>query len=206
MINKISGVIIILAIWISACNLNSDVNQPLPILGFKEYVNGDTLFHKISDFEFIDQDSNIVTNETFKNKIYVTDMFFTTCPSICPIVKRNMLTLYEEFENEDRLKFLSHTIDVKYDKIPVLKAYADNIQISSDRWHLVTGDEEKIFAMADEYFIVAKKDSDAPGGFDHSGKLILVDSNRHVRGFCEGTEAESVAKFMNDIRKLLNEM
>ena len=196
----------LLAIIFFSCAPEPVVDKKLPILGFKDYVDGDTLYHEIPDFKFVDQDSNFVTNATFAGKIYVTDMFFTTCPSICPIVKRNMLTLYDEFENEDRLRFISHSLDPDYDKVPVLKAYAENIHIETERWKLVTGEEDHIYEMAGKYFISAERDATAPGGFNHSGQLVLVDTKRHVRAFCDGTDAESVNGFIKDVRQLLDEM
>ena len=81
----------------------------------------------------------------------------------------------------------------------------DKIHVSSSKWHFVTGDEDKIYQMADEYFIAAQKDPEAPGGFDHSGRIILVDKNRRVRAFCEGTDPEDVTRFMEDVQKLLDE-
>ena len=89
---------------------------------------------------------------------------------------------------------------------PRLKVYADNLGVSSDRWHFVTGQISEIYEIAEDYFSVAKEDPEAPGGFDHSGRLILVDENKHVRSFCDGTIAEEVDRFMMDIEKLLNEM
>ncbi len=178
----------------------------LPILGEKEVVNGKTVYHTIPNFSFINQDSMLVTNATFKDQIYVVDFFFTSCPTICPKVKRQMLRLYDKFEKEPRLKFLSHSIDIKYDTPDRLKKFGAKLGIKSDRWHLVTGEEDEIFEIADDYFIAAHHDDDAPGGFDHSGRLILVDKDRMVRGFCEGTEPESVTRFMDDIQMLLDEM
>lgn len=200
---SIKNVFLFLSLIIYSC-ADTSVKE-LPILGNKDVVNGDTIYHKVPDFSFIDQDSAIITNATFKDQIYVVDFFFTSCPTICPIVKRQVLRLYEKYEKESRLKFLSHSIDVKYDTPPRLNDYAKKLGISSERWHLVTGDEDAIFDIADDYFIAAHHDDDAPGGFDHSGRLILVDKNRHIRAFCEGTDPESVTGFMNDIDLLLNE-
>ncbi len=179
--------------------------EPLPILGQRDVVDGDTVYHTIPDFEFIDQDSQLVTHATFDGKIYVADFFFISCPTICPKVKQQMLRIYERFEDEPRLMLLSHTIDVKHDTVPRLKQYAENLGVSSDRWHFVTGDKRAIYDIADDYFSIAIEDPDAPGGFDHSGRLILVDDQRHVRAFCNGTEAEEVDRFMEDIALLLKE-
>lgn len=181
-------------------------NKTLPKYGVFEETNGDTIFHTIRDFQFINQDSNFVTNQTFSDKIYISDFFFTSCPTICPKVKQQMLRIYEEFEGEPRLQFLSHSIDFKRDSVPVLKKYADKLGISSDRWHLVTGDKEQIYDIAEDYFSIALEDADAPGGYDHSGYIILIDSNRHIRAFCDGTDPNEVDDFMKNIEKLLNEM
>jgi len=194
---------------LAACN-NSETTSPstskLPILGQRDIVGGDTVFHKISDFSFVDQDSQTVNNQTFADKIYITDFFFTSCPTICPKVKQQMLRVYDKFKDNPRVKLISHTIDVRHDTVATLKAYADKLDVSSDKWHFVTGDEAELYSMAEEYFIVAQKDPDAPGGFDHSGRLILVDQNRHVRSFCNGTDPASVDGFMRDIEFLLDEI
>ena len=176
---------------------------PLPILGNTEVQNGDTIYHTIPDFSFVNQDSQQVTNETFAGKAYVVDFFFISCPTICPVVKKQMLRIYERFEDEDRLMFLSHTIDPKRDTVERLKTYAQNLGVSSEKWHFVTGDKDSLYAIADDYFSIAIEDPDAPGGFNHSGRLILVDRNRRVRSFCNGTDPEDVNEFMEDIELLL---
>lgn len=180
-------------------------NEPLPILGDKEVMDGKTIYHSIPDFKFIDQDSTIITNATFNDKVYIVDFFFTSCPTICPKVKQQMLRIYNKFEEDNRVKLISHSIDTRNDSVPKLKHYASKLEVSSDKWHFVTGEKDHIYEMADDYFIVAKEDPEAPGGYDHSGTLILVDKNRHVRAFTNGTETAAVDRFMGDIEKLLNE-
>ncbi|MEY3195214.1 MAG: hypothetical protein RIQ78_1311 [Bacteroidota bacterium] len=195
----------ILAIFLGGC-FSPDDNRPLPILGERDVSpGGDTLYPTIPDFQFIDQDSQWVNNATFAGKAYVADFFFIHCPTICPKVKANGLRIYQRFKNEDRLMMLSHSIDVRNDTVSALLAHARKLGIDSKKWHLVTGDHDAIYGIADNYFSVAKEDPSAPGGFDHSGRMILVDSNRHVRSFCDGTNKESVDKFMDDIDRLLKE-
>lgn len=196
----ISGLIFLL---ISCAEVS---NAPLPYLGHPRIIKGDTIRHTIPDFSFIDQDSNQISPETFKHKIYVADFFFTSCPTICPRVKKQMLRIYDKYESEPRLKILSHSIDTRRDSVPRLKLYADKLGVSAEKWHLVTGDDDLIFEINEAYMIAALKDDEAPGGFDHSGNLVLVDDNRHIRAFCDGTDPESVDNFMNDIDKLLNEV
>lgn len=178
---------------------------PLPVIGNISVVTGDTLYHEIPDFRFVNQDSQWVTNETFTDKAYVADFFFTSCPTICPRVAKQMLRLYRRYENDDRLALLSHSIDVKRDTVGRLKQYADGLGVSTDRWHFVTGDHDAIYDMADDYFSTALVDTNAPGGFNHSGLLILVDARRHVRAFCDGTSEEAVDRFMEDIDQLLRQ-
>lgn len=200
-----SSLLIFVAVLLwSACG--TEPEKPLPIIGNKHVEDGDTVYHEVPDFKFINQDSQWITPATFEDKIYIADFFFTSCPTICPIVKKQMLRIYDRFEDEDRLLFLSHSVDGRRDSVPRLKVYADNIGISSDRWHLVTGDIVEIYEIADDYFSVAKEDPEAPGGYDHSGRLILVDAQQRVRSFCDGTIEEEVDRFMKDIDRLLNEM
>lgn len=201
--NSILPVFIFLSFFIVSCQSEK---EPLPIIGHKSVEGNDTIYHTIPEFSFINQDSQQLTPTTFEDKIYVVDFFFTSCPTICPVVKSQMLRIYEDFKEEDRLLFLSHSVDGRRDSVPRLKVYADNLGVDSERWHFVTGDIAEIYEIAEDYFSVAKEDPEAPGGFDHSGRLILVDANKHVRSFCDGTDEEEVNRFMEDIETLLDEM
>ncbi len=189
----------------AACTGTSDL-KVLPILGERDISPaGDTIYRQVPDFQFVDQDSQVVNNATFAGKIYVVDFFFIHCPTICPKVKANGLRLYNAFKDDERVLMLSHSIDVKNDTVAALKRHAEKLGIDSKKWHLVTGDHDAIYGIADDYFSVAKENPDAPGGFDHSGRMILVDQNRHVRSFCNGTDAADVDRFMQDISLLLSE-
>lgn len=180
-------------------------SEELPILGQPKVVDGKEVPHFIPDFSFIDQDSVVVTNETFRDQIYVADFFFTSCPTICPKVKAQMLRIYERFEEDDRLALLSHSIDTKRDTVGRLKIYAENLGVSAPKWHFVTGNKDEIYAIADDYFNIVVDDESAPGGFDHSGRLVLIDQHRHLRSYCNGTDPKEVDGFMRDIEKLLKE-
>lgn len=190
-----------------ACSSGGDSgNGKLAIFGEREIAaNGDTIYHSIPDFSFVDQDSNVITNQTFQDKIYVSDFFFIHCPTICPKVKAQMMRIYEKFEDNDRLAMISHSIDTRNDTIPALKAYADKLEINSNKWHLVTGEKDLIFSIADEYFTTALVSDDAPGGFDHSGEIMLIDEQRHIRSHANGTDPKAVDQLLLDIEKLLNE-
>ena len=192
---------------LAGCQLGApDQNASLPVLGEIDIVNGDTVYHTIRDFSFVNQDSQVVNNQTFAGKAYVVDFFFISCPTICPKVKKQMLRLYERFKNEDNLRLLSHTIDTKHDTIPRLKKFAEQLQVGLPQWQFVTGEKDSIYSIANDYFSIAQEDPNAPGGFDHSGRLILVDKQRRVRAFCDGTDPKSVDQFMVDVERLLKEM
>ncbi len=196
----------ILLILISSCHLKQNDPKKLPILGFKELNSqGDTIYHAIPDYRFIDQDSTIITPSTFEGKVYVADFFFTSCPTICPRMKAQMLRVYEQYKSNEKVQLLSHSIDPEYDQVPILKQYADKLEITSKKWHLVTGDKAEIYEIAKSYFENASEDPDAPGGFIHSGAFYLVDKSRRIRGYYDGTVPEKVDQLMADIKILLNE-
>lgn len=195
------GTLFALALLATAC----EPPQPdtLPILGERDFVNGDTVYHSIPDFAFINQDSELVTNETFAGKVYVADFFFIHCPTICPKTAREMKKIHDHFIDDDRVMLLAHSIDPARDTVGALKRYARNLNANTEKWHFVTGDKDAIYEIADDYFSIAMEDPEAPGGFDHSGRLILVDKNRHVRSFCNGTDPKDVDRFIKDIERLL---
>ncbi|MEQ8904985.1 SCO family protein [Ekhidna sp.] len=194
-----------LLIILIACDQQTS-SEKLPVLGNTVYEENDTIYHTIQDFQLVDQDSSIVTNETFNDKIYVADFFFTSCPTICPKMKAQMLRVYGKFEDNPEVAILSHTIDPTYDTVALLKDYAERLGVSSDKWKFVTGDQDDIYDLAEKsYLSIADEDADAPGGYIHSGAFLLVDKNRRIRGFYDGTVPEQVDVLMNDIEKLLNE-
>jgi protein SCO1/2 len=168
-------------------------------------LNGDTIYHTVEDIALLDQDSQVFRLSMMGDKVFIADFFFISCPSICPKVKKQMMRLYEGYKNDDRVVLLSHTIDPRHDSIHVLKQYADNLGVSSNKWKFLYGEKETIYKLAEQYWVSVVDDPSAPGGFDHSGRLILLDKNRHIRGFCEGTDPKSVTAFFHTIDQLLRE-
>lgn len=204
----------ILITSILACTgTQNNASKKLPFLGNSEIVEKledgrttfDTIYHTIPNFRFVNQDSQWVTPSTFQNKIYVADFFFTTCPTICPKMKSQLLRVYDEFKNNSRVAILSHTIDPRHDTVAVLKAYAERLDISTDTWHFVTGDKREIYKIAEEYMVTAQEDQQAPGGFIHSGAFLLIDKQRRIRGQYDGTDANKVDKLIKDMKILLDE-
>lgn len=192
----------------SPSDTGSEQSESLPIYGERHYdeQKQDTVYHQVADFSFVDQDSTVVTPATFENKVYVTDFFFTSCPTICPVMKKEMLRVYETFEGNNEVAILSHTIDPEYDTVGLLHDYAARLGVSSDRWHFVTGDKDAIYDMGlKSYMVTAMEDEEAPGGFIHSGAFVLVDKDRRIRGLYDGTVPEQVDVLINDIRRLLAE-
>ncbi len=188
-----------------ACN-QQPKEERLPFLGNTIYEGTDTIYHTVQDFQLVDQDSSIVTNETFSNRIYVADFFFTSCPTICPKMKAQMLRVYDKYKDNEEFGILSHTIDPAYDTVALLKDFADRLGVSSDTWKFLTGDQDYIYDLAEgSYISLADEDSNAPGGFVHSGAFLLVDKDRRIRGFYDGTVPEQVDVLMYDIERLLKE-
>ncbi len=147
-----------------------------------------------------------INNETTDGKVYVADFFFTTCPTICPIMKKEMLRVYDQFASNADFLILSHSIDANYDTVEVLRDYSQKLGIEDAKtWHFLTGDQEKIFEIGQtSYLTTAMADQAEPGGFLHSGAFILVDQQGHIRGVYDGTKSDQVDRLMQDIPKLLN--
>ncbi len=182
---------------------------------------------KVPAFEFLDQDSLLISNEDYKGKVYVVEFFFTSCPSICPVMNENLVAIQDEFSESDNFGIASFTITPDYDTPRVLKEYAEQHAITDLDWHLLTGDREKIYELANAGFnIYAAETPDAPGGFEHAGLFALIDKNGFIRsridefgnpiiyyrgtitlsqGESEEGEKEQISILKEDIEKLLKE-
>lgn len=196
---------ILLSCWlISGCRPGSE--KPLPIFGERDIQGNDTVYHTIADFKFVNQDSAEVTNDNFKDKIYVADFFFTSCRTICPKMKTQMLRVYDSVENDPDVLLLSHTIDPEYDTVGLLKDFAERLGVESKKWHFVTGEKEEIYRIAQtSYFATALEDKSEPDGFIHSGAFLLIDKHQRIRGKYDGTLEEDVNRLLKDIEKLKKE-
>lgn len=196
---------------IFSCNSSP---KKLPIYGERnpvsKLVNGkekvDTLYQSIPAFSFLNQDSVLITSKSLDGKIYIADFFFTSCPSICPIMKKQMLRVYKEYEGNEQVKFLSHTIDPKHDSISVLKDYANKLGANSKQWYFLYGNRDSIYHIAkNSYMSISYEDKNTPGGIVHSGYFILVDKQKHIRGAYDGTNTEQVSQLIKDVQILLDE-
>ncbi len=195
-----------LALFFTSCQ----ERKTLPILGPKDtrIVNGqvDTVYHQIPAFRFLNQDSVWVTEKDLAGKIYVADFFFTSCPTICPKMKTQLLRIYDRYASNDDVRILSHSIDPLFDTPHVLHQYAERLQVKAPKWNMLTGDKAKIYQLGEKsYMVTAQEDKNEVGGFVHSGAFLLVDKNRHIRGIYDGTKEEEVNHLIEDIEILLNE-
>jgi protein SCO1/2 len=212
---RINKIVLIFSVFVVlACDKESekDKENSFPVFGRPELVTKvvdgkevtDTIPHQIPDFKLMDQDSNWVTPESFAGKVYVADFFFTSCPTICPQMKKEMLRVYEAYQGNDQVGIISHTIDPVYDTIPLLKDFAERLGVSAPKWHFVTGDKEEIYKLGQTgYMVTAMEDENEAGGYIHSGAFLLVDKDKHIRGVYDGTQSEDVDKLINDIALLL---
>lgn len=180
--------------------------RKLPIFGEKEISGSDTVYHTIRNFRLVNQDSNVVTNRTVRDKIYVADFFFTSCRTICPVMKTQMHRVYKAIENDPEVLIVSHTIDPEYDTVGLLKDFAERLGVESDKWHFLTGDKDSIYYLAQtSYFVTAMEAESEPDGFIHSGAFLLIDKRGRIRGKYDGTNEAEVDQLLNDIETLKRE-
>ena len=180
--------------------------KELPIFGQREVAGTDTIYHTIAPFRFIDQDSVEVNKSTFEGNIYVADFFFTSCRTICPIMKTQMLRVYELTAAMPDVLLLSHTIDPEYDTVALLHDFANRLGVESKKWHFVTGAKDSIYKIAQtSYFATAMEDKTEPDGFIHSGAFLLIDKQARIRGKYDGTKEEDINRLIVDIKRLRQE-
>ncbi len=163
-------------------------------------------YHRVGSFKLIDQDGNETTENDFKGKIYVTDFFFVTCPTICPKMTKQMNRVYKAYKGNDDIMFLSHTVMPEADSVPVLKEYANKLGVSLNKWKFVTGDKKHIYDLARKTYFAAVTEGDGgENDFIHTENFVLVDKEKRLRGFYDGTSKEDVDRLINDIYALLYE-
>ena len=164
-------------------------------------------FHKIKDFSLVNQNGEKVTNENYRDKIYIADFFFTTCQGICPIMKENMIILQDEYKDDNQVYLLSHTVTPEIDTKEVLKKYSLEKGIIDSKWNLVTGDKKQIYNLARKSYLVAE-DIEKSELFEmiHTENFVLVDPERRIRGFYDGTDQESMNALIYDIKVLKKEI
>ncbi|GAA4890481.1 SCO family protein [Flaviramulus aquimarinus] len=163
-------------------------------------------YHKIADFSLTNQNGKIVTQNDYKDKIYVADFFFTTCQTICPIMTNHMVDIQKAIINDDDIMLLSHSVTPEIDTVAQLKRYAKIKGVNDSKWNLVTGDKKQIYQLARKSYL-AVKDNGNGGPFDmvHTENFMLIDKKRQIRGFYDGTNPEDINRLLNDITILKEE-
>ena len=153
----------------------------------------------------MNQDSVVVSQSKLSETIYVADFFYTSCPSICPTMAQQLLKVHDKWKNDTRFKIVSFSLDPDYDTPSRLKEYAFNLGIDTKQWMFLNGKKDLVYQLAEGYFTAAVEDKKVPGGILHSGKLILIDKEGHIRGFYDGTEDYGIEKLLDDIPVLLQD-
>jgi protein SCO1/2 len=202
--------VIIMSIIYSVLN----VTKPLPIyqpaMVSEELVDStiqhQQKYHKIADFSLINQNGKTITQDTYKNKIYVADFFFTTCQTICPVMTDHMYKIQKEIINDDEVMLLSHSVTPKIDSVAQLKKYAKEKGVIDGKWNLVTGDKKQIYKLARKSYLAVKTDGNGDE-YDmvHTENFMLIDKKRQIRGFYDGTNLEDIDRLLEDIATLKEE-
>ena len=191
-----------------------DVEKPLPVyqpaMVNSELVDTSIIdvrkYHKIADFSLINQNGKTITQDDYKDKIYVADFFFTTCQTICPIMTDHMYYIQKELKNDSEVMLLSHSVTPEIDSVAQLKKYALRKGVDDSKWNLVTGDKKQIYDLARKSYL-AVKDYEYGGQYDmiHTENFMLIDKKRQIRGFYDGTNPEEITRLINDINRLKKE-
>jgi protein SCO1 len=205
--NKVS--ILLLSLFVLGCNKES---RQLPYYNSADFTPrwelpaGET-FHQIRPFSLINQTNEAFTEKDIEGKICVVDFFFTSCPGICPKLATSMSGLQKEFENDNDILLLSHTVMPERDSVPVLKKYAEKHRVNFNRWKLLTGSRSDIYDLGRKYYFVEEdlgENSDSTV-FLHTENFVLIDKDRHIRGIYNGLDPASMQSLRNDIQALKSE-
>ncbi len=162
--------------------------------------------HKIGDFQLINQNGEQITNDDYKDKIYIADFFFTRCQTICIAMAYNMSELQDYYKNDSEIMFLSHSVTPVMDSVPILKEYALRKGVIDGKWNVTTGPKKHIYDLARKsYFAVLDEGNGDENDFIHTEQFVLIDKERRIRGFYDGTEKEDMKKIIRDIEVLKKE-
>lgn len=197
----------------SFLSCNSRVKEELPIYNPSDFnpelvdihLQTKSKNHTVADFALINQNGKKITQEDYKGKIYVVDFFFTSCPSICPIMTNNMVELQKIFLNNKEIMFLSLSVTPKIDSVPVLRKYATDHGILDSKWNITTGNKEHIYELARKsYFAVVEQGDGGLQDFIHTPNFILVDKKKQIRGVYDGTDSKEIKRLVTDLNILAN--
>lgn len=176
---------------------------PMDMDGFKQ---GDTIFHKMEEWEYLNEDSVVFSSTDIKGKIWIANFFFSYCPTICKPMNLEMKEINHQLqEYKGEIAFISFSIDEKRDSPSRLRRYKELLEITADNWTFLTGNQSLIYDMAyNDFLLLAEEDDSAPGGFIHSSNLVLVDQDGFIRGFYDTQIPEQRKRIVSDVKRLLN--
>jgi protein SCO1 len=185
-------------------------NKPARVLAYFGPRRGlkvnDTTYHFVPAFQFTDQYNETVSEQTVKDKIYVTEYFFTTCQSICPVMNNYLEKIYLEFKNSPEFIILSHTVDPETDSVSVLMDYAKQHGVTDKKWLFLTGTKQDLYSLARKgYLLNAEEGNGGPDDFIHTQNFALIDKERHIRGFYDGTDSVEINRLIQEIKILQKE-
>ncbi|MBW2961692.1 SCO family protein [Mesonia aestuariivivens] len=160
-------------------------------------------YHKVADFKLVNQNGDTITQNNYNDKIYIADFFFTTCQGICPIMTDHMVKIQKEFKDDPEILLLSHSVTPEIDSVAQLKRYAKKKGVIDSKWNLVTGDKKQIYDLARKSYLVAKSQGNG-GKYDmvHTENFALVDKEKRVRGFYDGTNPDAINQLIKDVKLL----
>lgn len=163
-------------------------------------------YHKIANFSLTNQNGNRISQRDYQGKIYVADFFFTTCPSICPIMTNNMAYIQSKIMDDPQVKLLSFSVTPEIDSVPQLKKYAQEKGVNDKKWNLLTGDKKEIYTLARKSYFVVKEDGDGgPHDMIHTENFVLVDPEKRIRGYYDGTDKAAMENLLADLKTLKEE-
>lgn len=160
-------------------------------------------YHRIADFSLTNQDGKTITQDDYEGKIYVADFFFTTCQTICPIMTKNMGEIQKDIITDDEVMLLSFSVTPEIDSVAQLKRYATEKGVNASKWNLVTGDKKQIYELARRSYLAVKDNGDG-GSYDmiHTENFMLIDKQKQIRGYYDGTSLEEITRLLEDIKIL----
>lgn len=218
--NKTTFLVLFLAIGITVTYfLIAPKEKPLPIINPINIVEKGTVDssllhkgygHKIGNFSFLNQTGEIISQKEVEGKVYVAEYFFTTCKSICPVMNKEMMRVYNVYGTNDAFRILSFSVDPETDTVAQMKRYADEHGAPKNNWHFLTGNKDSLYRLARTSFFVLKPAEaqnlgDAGGDFIHTNNFVLVDKKKRIRGYYDGTSSTSVDSLIHDIQHLIEE-
>lgn len=160
--------------------------------------------YTVSDFKLVDQSGDTISRSDFAGKITVVDFFFVNCQGICPIMNTNLSNVYEAYKGNDKIAFISHTVNPENDSVPVLAEHAKKYDADVKQWHFVTGDKKEIYRLARKSYLVSDTEGDgSKEDFVHSQNFAVVDADGHIRGIYDGTEEKEIERLISDLKILL---